>query len=54
MGSHYIGGKFTNVVTTNYMREINIMDVDRLNSYLRSNGIPENKIREAQKIKVAI
>ena len=53
-GSHNIGGQLTNVVRTNQLRENKAMDVNSLDSYLRSNGVPEDKIIEAQKIKVAI
>ena len=53
-GSHNIGGQLTNVVRTNQLRENKTMDANSLDTYLRSNGVPEDKIREAQKIKVAI
>ena len=52
--SFNIGGQLTNVVRTNQLRENKAMDVNSLDSYLRSNGVPEDKIIEAQKIKVAI
>ena len=52
--SFNIGGQLTNVVRTNQLRENKTMDANSLDTYLRSNGVPEDKIREAQKIKVAI
>jgi hypothetical protein len=39
-GSHNIGGQLTNVVRTNQLRENKTMDVNSLDNYLRTNGVP--------------
>ena len=49
-----LAGQLTNVERTNQLREKKSMDVNSLDSYLRTNGVPEQKIKEAQKIKVAM
>ena len=52
--SYNVGGQLTNVERTNQLRENKAMDANSLDSYLRSNEVPEQKIKEAQKIKVAM